>query len=221
MTDKRKSIYILILRLLTAAAACVGLYFTIFTAKDGFMGASSLCYYTIQSNLWVLLLTVAALIMMLAKIREPRWFGLLRFVIAVAIMVTFLVFWTMLAYTMPPSYLVTPSNLTLHTLVPLLTLFDALFIDPVVPTSKQVLFCTLPPIYYLGFAMIRAEISSAPLAGGSRYPYWFLDVDKLGWFGFENGVGVFYWVLVVVALVLGIGYGLRALKKPLTARREK
>lgn len=216
MTRSRRRPGPLLCRLALCLLALAGLYSTMF-AGGGFMGTGSLSYYTIQSNLWALGVTLAALALMLLGVAEPDWFKLLRFVLAVAILVTFLVFWTMLAPMMPPAYLPSLSNLSLHTLVPLLLLADTLFCDRgLPPTKKQVLFCVLPPVWYLLFAMVRAEVSDRVFADGSRYPYWFLDVDKLGWFRLWGGVGVFYWVLVVVALVLGLGYLLRWLK----ARRQ-
>lgn len=220
MTVKKKSYVDLAIRFIIIVLACAGIYVTVF-GKDGFMSTSSLFYYTIQSNILVLLLELAAVILKLFGICEPEWFKLTRFVCAVAIAVTLLVFWTMLTSIVETAYLFTVSNLTLHTLVPLLTLFDEIVLDRgYIPSKKQIFFCTVPPLAYFAFAMILAKLSPTPAFGPSKYPYWFLDVDKFGWFGFENGLGVFYWVLIVAMLVLGLGFNIRLLKLAVNKHRQ-
>lgn len=225
MENKKRKAFIFSFRTVIVLLAFIGVYLTVFGSGDGFMSVAGLCFYTVQSNIWALLLEAVSLVFMLFSVGERLWFKITRLVVAVAITVTFLVFWTMLAPMMNLRYLVSPTNIILHTLVPLMTLADAAFIDrDYMPKKSHVLFCMIPPLAYLGFAMIRAEVSDMLLSADSKYPYWFLDVDKYSWFGFKNGVGVFYWVIVVVLIVLGLGYLIYALKNRINKnnmRKEK
>ena len=42
---------------------------------------------------------------------------------------------------------------------------------------------------------------------GRPVPCFFLDFTELGWFRIADGrIGVFYWVLIMIAIVLGLGY---------------
>ena len=57
-------------------------------------------------------------------------------------------------------------------------LFDYLLLDDAPPFPKKgVILSLIPGIYYLIFILIRAEISDVKLTYGSRYPYWFVDID--------------------------------------------
>jgi hypothetical protein len=59
---------------------------------------------------------------------------------------------------------------------------------------------TLPPIVYLGYALVRGSLER-------HYPYPFLDLTKHGW------AGVLTYAIVIAAGFLAAGYGLYALDR--------
>ena len=137
-----------------------------------------------------------------------------RFVVLVGITITFLVFWTVLAPRMEKDYLLSLNNLLVHTLVPLLFIADFFLFDRIAaPGKAEVLWSVIMPLYYFVFSLVHAAVNpKLEFQDGSRYPYFFLDVDKFGWFGFRNGPGVFWWSLIFFGLTLGLGYLYRYLQ---------
>lgn len=130
----------------------------------------------------------------------------LKYIVTVAISLTFLVYWSMLAPYLDTNYLTMLSNILVHAVTPILMMIDFFLFDRNFKLRKRAVLLTLiPPLYYLIFSLIRAEISSTTLTAGSRYPYWFIDVDLFGWFGNGNGMGILYWIFLMIFLVLGLG----------------
>ncbi len=194
--------------------ACgMGVSDAVFHNKGGFMNAGGVLYYTIQSNLWVFLITAVYLALSVVHLftgpgETWRVLEIVRFAVLVGITITFLVFWCMLAPAMEKEYLLSVNNILVHTLVPLMFIADFfLFNRAAAPGRIQVLWCIAMPLYYFIFSLVHAALRpQLRFQDGSRYPYFFLDLDKFGWFGFQNGLGVFWWVLIVLGLTLGLGY---------------
>lgn len=184
-------------------------------STDEFMGnGTALNFYTLQSNLWVfilelvlLLLTIIEDVKQVSIIKEKM--VVLKFVMTVAILVTFIVYWSMLAPYVAQKNVLALSNVTLHAISPILMLVDFLVFDREYTFKKNNVYLTIiPPLYYLIFAMVRAEISDTVFTQGSRYPYWFIDIDTFGWLGNINGPGVIYWAILVLIGVEALGFGL-------------
>lgn len=194
------------------------------TRADAFMGdGTALSFYTIQSNILVLVTECVLLIYSCLNIKNnsklQRGIYILKYVTTVAITLTFLVFWGMLAPYMDFETMLKPSSIIVHLVVPILMMLDFVSKDnsDIRLKKEDILYVLIPPFSYLTFCLIRAEVSDKRLTGGSRYPYWFIDLDMFGWFGNENGIGVIYWVGLVSILTLSIGYGMMKLKR----RKEK
>lgn len=184
-------------------------------STDEFMGnGTALNFYTLQSNLWVfilelvlLLLTIIEDVKQISIIKEKM--VVLKFVMTVAILVTFIVYWSMLAPYVAQKNVLALSNVILHAISPILMLVDFLVFDREYTFKKNNVYLTIiPPLYYLIFAMVRAEISDTVFTQGSRYPYWFIDIDTFGWLGNINGPGVIYWTILVLIGVEALGFGL-------------
>lgn len=184
-------------------------------STDEFMGnGTALNFYTLQSNLWVfilelvlLLLTIIEDVKQVSIIKEKM--VVLKFVMTVAILVTFIVYWSMLAPYVAQKNVLALSNVILHAISPILMLVDFLVFDREYTFKKNNVYLTIiPPLYYLIFAMVRAEISDTVFTQGSRYPYWFIDIDTFGWLGNINGPGVIYWAILVLIGVEALGFGL-------------
>lgn len=184
-------------------------------SKDEFMGnGTALNFYTLQSNLWVFILELVLLVLTIIEdvkqvsiIKEKM--VVLKFVMTVAILVTFIVYWSMLAPYVAQKNVLALSNVILHAISPILMLVDFLVFDREYTFKKNNVYLTIiPPLYYLIFAMVRAEISDTVFTQGSRYPYWFIDIDTFGWLGNINGPGVIYWAILVLIGVEALGFGL-------------
>jgi hypothetical protein len=156
------------------------------TLGGGAAVLNTLSYYTLQSNIVVLVFFVAWLIYSyLRRDRAPsaRYYTIKGGVI-VCIALTLLVFHFMLRPTMfamggGDSYLVSPANLIVHYVVPLMTLADWLLFDKKGQFRRlDPIKWLLIPLAYLIFALVRAQF--ATFGSGSRYPYFFMDIDKYG-----------------------------------------
>ncbi len=151
-----------------------------------------LLYFTVQSNLMgaAVLLIGAYFALTGRKIAAcPR----LSFVATIALTVTFLIFWTLLA-PLVTDILWTFFNLMEHLFAPLLLMIDRLlFYRGCAPTPKGSMIALVYPIYYVIQAMI-VGLGHLARFGESWFPYPFLDVDIFG-----------AWVILNIILVaLGI-----------------
>lgn len=176
----------------------------------GAINLSLFVYYTIQSNALVLLLfsylSIRTLIDLIknGKTGNSTYIPRVKGAITLAIVVTFIVFWVLLApsmFTMADNQynLLGLDNNLVHTIVPILAVLDwVLFDKKGYFQKKDPLYWTSIPLVYFLFAIIRAQIGG-PLYNGSYYPYFFIDFDALG------GV-VFLYVIGIYAFFLGLGY---------------
>ena len=100
------------------------------------------------------------------------------------------------------------SNILLHYVTPVFVLFDWLLFDKKLQYRRfEPLLWLIIPFIYLLFVLIRAEVGGEIASIGSRYPYFFVDIDKLG-LG-----GVALWVLGFTLFFTALGYGLVALDR--------
>jgi len=176
-------------------------------------GAGSIWYFTVQSNLWVMLLTAIYLALSVVSqftgsFARIRALEIARFATLVGITITFLVFWLLLAPKMEKDYLKSMNNLLVHTLAPLLFIADFFLFDRIAPLRiTEVLWCMAMPLYYSALTFLHAAVNpKLEFPDGSRYPYFFMDTDKLGWFTVGKNPGVFWWILINLGLTLGLGY---------------
>jgi hypothetical protein len=201
--------------------ALIGVLTTSF-ATSGLMSGFSLLYYTVQSNIWIgVTCLVFALLKIISYKREnsliPAWLYVTKYIFVVAITLTMVVFWFLLAPTLElPSYLVSPSNLFAHTLTPITAIISFLLFDSreYRLIKKHAFLSLVTPLYYIAFALI-ASISGV-MFHTFRMPYFFIDYYQFGWFnlftfsseyGFSS-FGVFYWIIIISLFIflMGLGY---------------
>jgi hypothetical protein len=202
------------LRAALLAACAAGVWRSVFHPKEEPGQAGGIWYYTIQSNLWVMLLTAVYLALSVAALCTgfasvfPRVLEIARFAVLTGITLTFLVFWLVLAPKINKDYLKTLNNLLVHTLVPILFITDFILFDRIGRLSaSEVLWCMAIPLYYSVLTFLHTKINpNLNFAEGSRYPYYFMDADTLGWFRVGRSPGVFWWMLLNLGLTLGLGY---------------
>lgn len=205
----RNRIAALIYRLVLILGCLYGLYL-ISGIAQGALNTTLLSYYTIQSNLLVLALFVVLAIRTMPDLRRQGARGTttvsphVKGAVTLAITVTLLVYHFMLVptmFTMYPSYRpFTLQDVLVHYFTPLMAIGDWLLFDPKgrYRWFDPLLWLSLP-LAYLLFAVIRAQCISAPGPTGSRYPYFFMDFDTLGW-------GVVPWLLGLTLGLLALGY---------------
>jgi hypothetical protein len=182
-------LFAVIWRSLTATAGILGVGLMLSTAQPGRAG-NLFYYFTTQSNILVVLLF---LVLAAGSLREmiqegPRgtaYHVLPSFQLGIVfyITITFLVFATLLSGTIfSMGGTATLSMILTHYVVPLMALADWLLFLPHGETKYPAAFAWLSyPLAYLAFSLLRAWIGHPSFDHGSRYPYFFIDADKLGW----------------------------------------
>ena len=191
--------FALIYRLCAFVFATVGVLKQI-GVFNGMISFSSFMFYTIQSNLIAVVLFAFLAVRTGKSLREglrgsAGWHSRLGMVCTVDLLVTLAVFWVLLVPEVPASYLWTFDNIAVHTVTPLLCLFDyILFSQPKRLKYRDVYYVCIYPLCYVVFTTIAGfagyvyyfrstfsdvfsdTIEVVPV----RFPYFFLDFDRLG-----------------------------------------
>ena len=198
--------------LIKAALIIIGVLGIVLTAlSTAFMGGASVFFFfTVQSNIFIMLMVLIFLINEVVVLIANKSFinqTLLhiKYVATVAITVTFLVFFTMLAPLMGVDYLLSFKNFSLHAIVPILAIVDFFLFDKDIKlTYKSSLLATISPICYVIFVYIGA-IFKLEYSENLHYPYFFLNIDTNG-FLFEKGtMGIIPWIIILFGFIIGLG----------------
>ena len=97
------------------------------------------------------------------------------------------------------------TNTMLHKIAPIMAVIDFVLFDPHRRFRWHYMFSWLAYFpAYLVFVLARAAIwpGSGPAAGGSPYPYDFINLDALGWQGFGISCGKLAIAFFVISLVV-------------------
>ena len=129
-----------------------------------------------------------------------------NFMCVIMIMFTFLVYNILLSGdSTVVQYFTSLNNMLLHVILPIMFILNfALFYERKSIKWFYPFLSMVMPLIYVVFIVIRAAI----LKGATNtvlYPYFFLNIDDLGWGGF------FVWVSVLLVIFIVIGYVLFAL----------
>ena len=187
-------------------AAFTGVYLEI--TKHG--GFGMLLYYTVLSNLLVMIFTGYLLWKMRREGDHWQSSSLLRLKggITMSIMITCVIYHFMLAPLTTDFYRL--ENFLCHYIVPLWFLVDTIIFDK----SRQYkwfdpIVWTVLPLLYMGFAILNGFVlkMDVPNAKDSPFPYFFLNVNKYGW-GF-----VFRWAAIIFVAYMVSGYLFYLVKK--------
>lgn len=226
MTSKK--IFSLLLKASVVISVIIGLSFSI--GGGAFMGgATTLLYFTIQSNIWIGAICLVFLILEILELKTSKslkkeWLYIIKFMFTVAITLTFLVFAFLLTpqlLTVFPEYLATPGNICCHYLTPILAIIDFVLFD-IKWNSKwyHSFYATVMPLYYLVFSMLCSTNGVIFDEAGSTVPYFFLNYETLGWLTVSSdGIGVVYWIFIILILVIGMGFGFYAINKAMKKSR--
>ena len=180
-------------------APFTGIYLEI--TKHG--GFGMLLYYTVLSNLLVMIFTGYLLWKMRREGDHWQSSSLLRLKggITMSIMITCVIYHFMLAPLTKDFYRL--ENFLCHYIVPLWFLVDTIIFDK----SRQYkcfdpIVWTVLPLLYMGFAILNGFVlkMDVPNAKDSPFPYFFLNANKHGW-GF-----VFRWAAIIFVAYMVSGY---------------
>lgn len=187
---------------------------------------STFMFYTTLSNALVLVMFVYLAFSTAASIRRDGAYGPLRrgasfeMVCMADIILTFVVYWVLLAPTFPAEGRWRFDNLAVHGVTPLLCVADYVLYTP--PDSlkyRDVYGVLIFPLLYFaetsvaGFA--RYVYAREPSGRATRFPYFFLDYDRIGVMVFAN---VAVLLLVFLALSHALYFLNRRPRKPARAR---
>lgn len=195
----RKIIRICIL----ASLIIVGILGIILTAKStDFMGGSVIFnYFTVQSNIFAILMALIFLcneVILLAFKKSFTNQVLLycKFAATIAVTLTFIVFFTMLAPLVGINYLLSFNNFSLHAVVPILSIVDFILFDTDIKiTYPKSLIGTAMPLYYVFFVYIGVPLNFR-YGENIKFPYFFMNYETNG-FLFEKGLGIIFWIIVM------------------------
>jgi hypothetical protein len=169
-----------VFRVILVLVAAYGIFLNV--AALGGNAWEILSYYTLQSNILVMVFFAALLArQLLGKKGFPP---VVKGAVTLCITITFLVYHFILQPTLfemsGGSYVLSGANLIVHYIVPLMTLADWLLFDEKGRFKRidPVKWLVIPLAYFI-FALARAQFASFAISG-SRYPYFFMDVDKYG-----------------------------------------
>ena len=199
--------------IIKVALSIVGVLGIVLTAlSTAFMGGASVFFFfTVQSNIFIIVMALIFLVNEVVVLLKKKSFinqTLLhiKYVATVAITITFLVFFTMLAPLMGIDYLLSFNNFSLHAIVPILAIVDFFLFDKDIKlTYKSSLLATISPICYVIFVYTGA-IFKLEYSENLYYPYFFLNIDTNG-FLFEKGtMGIIPWIIILLGFIIGLGF---------------
>ncbi len=188
----------------------VGVLGIAFTAQStSFMGGGVVfLFFTVQSNIFIILMAAISLCneilsLILKKSFMNQILLYIKFVATVAITITFIVFFTMLAPLLGVDYLLSFNNFSLHAIVPILAITDFILLDTDIElTYPKSLFGLLTPLYYVFFVFMGVKLDFR-YGENIKFPYFFLDYETNGFF-FEKGFGVVPWIIILLIGISGL-----------------
>lgn len=221
MDRRSKTIFSIVLKFFIFIFSTTGIVLCLLSA-GGFMSGSKIMfkYFTVQSNVFTGICSLVLTLALIKKLKAGKYelshtAEVIHLMSTVSITLTGLIYCCVLfpvTFSTDPASvdtMLTPHQLILHIVVPVLSIID--FLEFTRPTTyrfskKDILWSIIPPLYYLGFSRI-GYVMNWDFGGGNNYPYFFLNYNSpAAFFGFTGQppyfMGVFWWLLAILALVL-------------------
>jgi hypothetical protein len=161
-------------------------------------------FFTIDSNVGAVLVFVVGAIVLLRRMDDPRWFGILRACVTAYMTVTGIVYNTLLrGVNVSEGSVVEWSNEILHVVGPALIVLDWLFAPGRIRLSWRTIWWVVSfPIAWAVYTMIRGPLAYNDVAQKRTwYPYPFLDPANSP----EGYVSVAFYVVLIAAVIGGVG----------------
>ena len=195
--------------LLTSLIVVGTLGITLTATSYDFMGGQAVfLFFTVQSNILIMLMSLITLINEIVTLVTKKSFMnqilmLIKYVGTIAITITFIVFFTMLAPIMGKDYVLSFNNFSLHLIVPVIAIVDFFLFDKAIKLSylKSLLGLAMP-LYYVNFVYIGVPLGFR-YGPDIKFPYFFLDYETNG-FLFEKGFGIIPWIFVLLIAMSGL-----------------
>lgn len=203
----------LIYRFILFLLLLIGLASNLITSL--FNGFQTYAYYTFQSNIICFIIIVFQLSDTISSLRRHQYyedsekFVRIQFLACIWITITCLVYNILLGNPLTPLYWTKNlHNPLLHLIVPILFVLDFLLFSARREISKWLpLSAVVFPYLYITFIIIRVRIIDFiynPIPSYVvKYPYFFLDVSKIGY------IGVIKWTGILTVLFLVFSYALK------------
>ena len=228
MKNKTRNTISLVLKVLLATISLNGVLLSYL--QGGSFSWRIFLFFTIQSNIWIGITSIIgffflAIDMAYRKSSFHRWLNVMEFVFTVSILITGIIFTTVLVPTMGQDAW-SISNILTHLVVPVLAVADFLFNKRRFSLRKGDIFYSLIPLgYYLLFSLL-GFFFQWDFGSGNNYPYFFLNyASPSGVFGFSNQLpyfmGSFYWIVLIIALTLGLSIFLKWLTIKIHNREQQ
>lgn len=159
-------------------------------------------YYTNISNYFVFAVSVIVLADNVRRVKNGETYGYnkkvrtLKFMTTIMIMVTFLVYSILLGDPFSADFWLNIGNISKHVFAPLLFILDFFLFDEhgTVKLTDPLKSVVIPLIYVVYIMILGVAVKDF------EYPYFFLDVNELGY----GGVAV--WVVILLVVFIAIGY---------------
>ena len=171
---------------------------------DGTFSTRPFVMYTSWSNMLCSACMVISFVRILRHGESELW-PLCKFIFVVMILITAVVFNILLnPFKSLMQYFASAKSSIYHLILPTMFVLDwILFYRRGTVKPLQPLLGAVLPLVYVVYILLRAVIvKSAGITVGLLYPYFFLNVDSLGWGGFIK------WLGILLVLLLALGYGL-------------
>jgi len=175
----------------------------------GQMNKNALVFYTNLSNIFCFVFMASSLVRVIrGEVDAGRCFPAVKFIFTMMILVTTLVYNLLLyPYGSMLAYIADTKSFLYHLVLPVMFVLDWLIfykrgsVKPLYPVYALTI-----PLTYVGYILLRAAIVKARgMTVDVMYPYFFLNVDRLGWQGF------LLWMAILLVSLLALGYGLYGL----------
>ena len=205
----KKRIASIILKCIVFFSAVTGTYLSAVTETGGFMnGGKIFMYFTIQSNIFVALISAIGFVLLLRRQKICSAWHVIKYVGAVSITLTGVVFSFVLAPTLGDKAW-TLRNILTHVIVPIAFIIDFFVIAVYGDLQKRhIPFVLIPPGAYAVYAGI-GYLAGWEFRKGVNYPYFFLNWGSpAGAFGFSSELpfmGTAWWILALVIFLLIFG----------------
>lgn len=202
-------IYRIVFCVISALACVLTLgYFTEVYGSETFSISNNFWhFYTNISNYFCFGVGVAVCAATVKKVKNGETHGFvnccrtLKFCTTVMIMVTFLVYVSLLGDLGSWKFWNSLGNLTYHVAVPILFIVDwALFDEHKTVRILDPLKSWIIPLIYVVYILIYGAIAQKVTGEQFEYPYFFLNVNKLGY------GGVCVWVLILLLIFAALSY---------------
>ena len=199
----------IILKITVFLSAVIGTFLSYYAGRNSFMGGSTVfMFFTIQSNIAVALISAVGLCFLIKGREIGKLWYTVKFVGAVSITLTGVVFCLVLAPTLGVHAWNIQNTLT-HVVVPVAAVADFFVVSNLQRIKKaSVIYVIIPPILYAIYAGI-GYVRNWQFAEGINYPYFFLNWgSKAGAFGFTDELpcmGTAWWILALLIFLLIVG----------------